>query len=97
MKNNGFTLTEMMIVLVIICGLMFLVIPNISNTRNNIDGMTCDAYQTLVNSQIQAYFFEHGVYPTLEDLTEGEYIYSSHCPDGTPLIIENNRVKVDVE
>ncbi|HEY8364627.1 MAG TPA: competence type IV pilus major pilin ComGC [Haloplasmataceae bacterium] len=95
MNKQGFTLTELLIVLIVISGLMFLIIPNLTHTKSNIDDKTCDAYMELVNSQIQAYFLEHDAYPTIEDLLSEGYIKSTTCPNSnTRLIIDTESHKV---
>lgn len=83
MNKNGFTLTELMIVIIIISGLMYLIVPNITSTKKALDDKTCDAYIELVNSQIQAYKLEYDDIPlTLTDLVNGNYIKSEKCPNG---------------
>jgi competence protein ComGC len=74
MKNqNGFTLIEMMIVLLIISVLLIITIPNIANHSANIDKKGCQAYVKMVEAQVQAYKLDKQTYPaTLEVLeTEG--------------------------
>ena len=67
MKNKAFTLIELLIVLSVICGLMFLITPNIAGTKDKIDKKTCAAYVELVNAQILAYYAEHDEYPAETD------------------------------
>ena len=43
-RNNGFTLTEMLLVLLIVSGLSMLVIPNVIRTKDTIDDKSCQAY-----------------------------------------------------
>lgn len=88
-RNNGFTLTEMLLVLLIVSGLSMLVIPNVIRTKDTIDDKSCQAYIALVNSQIQHYALDHDKYPeTLNELIEKEYIQSDKCPDGRELILD---------
>ncbi len=83
MNKKGFTLTELLIVVIIISGLMYLIVPNITSTKKALDDKTCDAYIELVNSQIQAYKLEYDEVPlTLTDLVNSNYIKSDKCPNG---------------
>lgn len=94
MNKNAFTLTEMLIVLIIISSLMFLVIPNISKSKKNIDNQTCDAYIILVESQIQAYIIENGSLPIdIDALVNEGYIQSKNCPNGELLEIIDEKVQ----
>ncbi len=86
MNQKGFTLTELMIVLIVISGLMFLIIPNISNTKESLDHKSCEAYVELVNTQIQAYVIDHNMLPSdLQTLVDENYIKSTTCFDGTSI------------
>jgi len=90
MNKKGFTLTELMIVLIVISGLMYLVIPNITSTKNSLDKKTCDAYIELVNTQIQAYLIDHDQLPTdLGVLMTENYIKSTTCPDQSIIYYQN--------
>lgn len=91
MNKKGFTLIEMMIVVIIISGLMYLIVPNIINSKESIDNKTCDAYIELVDSQIQAYILDTDQSPLdLNTLYEAGYITSTTCPNGEVLTIVNN-------
>jgi len=88
MNKRGFTLTELMIVLVVISGLMYLLIPNASKSKASMQSETCDAYIMLVNSQIESYYLEYGVYPdSMDELIEHKYLKYDHCPNGKLLEI----------
>ncbi|QVK19196.1 prepilin-type N-terminal cleavage/methylation domain-containing protein [Mycoplasmatota bacterium] len=90
MNKRGFTLTELMIVLIIISGLMYLVIPNITSTKSSLDNKTCKAYIELVNTQIQAYRIDNDELPIgLQTLVDEKYIKSDTCPDGSIIKYEN--------
>ncbi len=59
MKNikdeAGFTLIEMMIVLLIISVLILIAIPNVTKHSKSIDEKGCDAYVKMVQGQVEAY------------------------------------------
>lgn len=91
MKNQkGFTLIEMMVVLLIISVLLIITIPNIAKHNASINDKGCKAYLKMVEAQVQAFHIEYKEYPTniqeLEDkgyLKEGE----SACPSTTNIVI----------
>lgn len=90
MKNErGFTLIEMMIVLLIISALLLIMVPNISTHSSNIDKKGCEAYIKMVGAQVQAYKIDKGDFPTFEELHQLGYLKDANatCPDGTPLKI----------
>jgi competence protein ComGC len=94
-KNNyGFTLIEMMIVLMIISILLLIAIPNMTNNNDLANQRGCDATIDLLQAQVGAYFVEHKNYPSkLEDLKD-KYVDTIVCPNGTELILVNNKVVV---
>ena len=77
LKNKrGFTLVEMLIVLVIVSVLSLLIIPNVMSTRSNIDEEGKYALNQLVHTQMNLYNFEddHSGEVDLEMLFQGKYI-----------------------
>ena len=56
MRNEkGFTLIEMMIVLLIISILLIITVPNVAKHQQTIEAKGCEAFTRLVQGQIQAY------------------------------------------
>lgn len=55
LKENGFTLIEMLIVLFVISVIMLLVIPNISKNKSSIDSTGNEAFATVVQTQLDLY------------------------------------------
>ncbi|MDF2700224.1 MAG: competence protein ComG [Haloplasmataceae bacterium] len=96
MNKKGFTLAEMMIVVIMISGLMLLIIPKLGETKTSLDHKSCDAFVNLVDSQIQAFYLDKSIYPmNVTVLFDAGYIKSKTCPDGTEVSIENKKaVKV---
>ncbi|EKN63986.1 competence type IV pilus major pilin ComGC [Schinkia azotoformans] len=84
MKNqNGFTLVEMMIVLMIISILLLITIPNVTKNNSSVKKKGCDALVQLVGAQVQAYEIEKGsTPPDLETLITEKYIKTYTCPGG---------------
>lgn len=100
MKNeNGFTLIEMLIVLLIISVLILVTIPNVTKHFASIDSKGCEAYVNMVQGQVEAYRVEKMTYPTIQDLIENDYLQSDNatCPNGEEIIIgEDGHVKTTV-
>lgn len=67
-QQAGFTLIEMLIVLLIISILILITIPNVTKHFATIDKKGCTAYITMVQGQVEAYRVDYMAYPTLEDL-----------------------------
>lgn len=101
MKNEkGFTLIEMMIVLLIISVLLIITIPNIAKHNANINTKGCEAYVKMVEAQVQAYGMDVGSYPaSIEILAEAGYLKGdeSACPSSTNIVIGTNGEVTKVE
>lgn len=97
MRNEkGFTLIEMLIVLLIISVLILVTIPNVTKHFQTIDAKGCDAYISMLQSQVEAYKIDHHKYPSIEDLQREQYIPSGDvkCPNGDPVeILSDGEVK----
>jgi competence protein ComGC len=91
MKNQkGFTLIEMMIVLMIISVLLIITIPNVTKHNANINDKGCEAYIKMIQAQVQAYEMEKQEVPTkIEQLIDAGYLKSnkSACGNDTLLTI----------
>ncbi|RKJ60384.1 prepilin-type N-terminal cleavage/methylation domain-containing protein, partial [Butyricicoccus sp. 1XD8-22] len=85
MKNNesGFTLIEMLIVLLIISVLIIITIPNVTKHFATIDEKGCDAFVTMVQGQVEAYKIDFNKYPSVEELVAEGYLKESEtsCPN----------------
>lgn len=87
-NERGFTLVEMMIVLLIISVLILISIPNVTKHSANIDKKGCDAFIKMVEGQVQAYKIENNDIPTMEELKTGEFISGTDaCPNGDKIEI----------
>jgi competence protein ComGC len=93
MRNNekGFTLIEMMIVMLVISVLLIITIPNITKHNSNINNKGCDAYVKMVQAQVQAYEMDKNKVPTLEELKAEKYIKedAKGCPNGKKIAIDS--------
>lgn len=91
--EGGFTLIEMMIVLLVISVLVLIAIPNVTKHSKSIDDKGCDAYVQMVQGQVVAYKMDYHTDPSLGDLIDGEYLpEGAMCPDGSTISIENGKV-----
>ncbi len=93
MKNEkGFTLIEMMIVLLIISVLMLIALPSMTKNNSLVKSLGCEATIDLVQGQVGAYEAEKNTLPTIEELHDGGYIDTVTCPDKKTLLIDSNGV-----
>lgn len=98
MKNEkGFTLIEMMIVLLIISILLIVTLPNITRHNSKINSTGCEAFIKMVEAEVQAYYIDNSSYPdSTEDLVAEGYLIEGQttCPNGKALSINNGSVNV---
>ena len=96
MKNEkGFTLVEMLVVLLIISILILVTIPNVSKHFATIDEKGCNAYILMLQGQVEAYKLNNNVYPTsVSDLIDEGYVVEEElkCPDNTEIKIVDGKV-----
>lgn len=93
LKNEkGFTLIEMMIVMLVISILLIITIPNVAKHNSNINNKGCQAYIKMVQAQVQAYEMENNKVPSLQDLIDEGYIKkdTKGCPNGKTVTIDSS-------
>ncbi|HLQ98457.1 MAG TPA: competence type IV pilus major pilin ComGC [Candidatus Dormibacteraeota bacterium] len=91
-KEAGFTLIEMLIVLLIISVLIILIVPNLSKSSKGIDEQGCEALISVVQAQVNLYYLENRVYPTtLQQLVDDGYLAEEQtkCSNGESLVIND--------
>ncbi|NLY78916.1 MAG: prepilin-type N-terminal cleavage/methylation domain-containing protein [Lysinibacillus sp.] len=90
MKQEGFTLIEMLIVLFIISILILITVPNVTKHMNTIDDKGCDAYVHMVQGQVESYRIAKNEIPTLNDLEREGYLKDgmNTCPNGNEIHID---------
>ncbi|SDM86825.1 competence protein ComGC [Psychrobacillus sp. OK028] len=95
-NNRGFTLIEMMIVLLIISVLILISIPNVTKHSASIDDKSCKAFVKMVEGQVAAYKIEHKTIPTLEELETDGFLpeNDTSCPNGATITIDSVTGKV---
>jgi competence protein ComGC len=89
-NQQGFTLIEMMVVLLIISVLILIAIPNVTKHSATIDEKGCQAYVKMVQGQVEAYKMEMNKIPLLTDLVASQYLNADQitCPDGRAIAID---------
>lgn len=97
-NKHAFTLTEMLIVLLIISSLAAFVLPNLLKTKQKVDTEACTAYMKLVEGQVQLYLLESDEpLESLETLESAGYIEATTCPDGRELTLDLTTYKVSIK
>lgn len=95
MKNNkGFTLLEMVVVVMIIAVLFILTIPNVSKVIDSVDDNACDALTRVVDSAIVQYKLTYGEYPGgVDDLVSAGLLSSDQttCSNGKSIYISSGQ------
>ncbi|MFC7060616.1 competence type IV pilus major pilin ComGC [Halobacillus seohaensis] len=97
MNEKGFTLIEMLIVLLIISVLLIITIPNLTENTNSIRAKGCEALALTAEAQVEAYYIEHDNLPTsLEVLVDENYLKQTKCPNGEELGYTAETGKVEI-
>ena len=93
-KKNGFTILEMMIVMLIVALLLLITLPNIQQKEKIIRNKGCEALLEIVNSQIMLYEIDQLETPTcVQELIDFGYLKKGQdtCPDHSQVVIENGQ------
>ncbi len=81
-RVKGFTLVELMIVVLILGALAAIAIPRIMGGAQTARISACNTNVDMMNSQIELYFANEGSWPTqLSDVTSDP----NYFPEGTPV------------
>lgn len=85
LKNQrGFTLIEMLIVMLIITVLIAIAIPNVSKQTSAVDEKGCKAFVQMVQGQVESYRMDKKAVPVMADLVSEGYLKAGEtsCPNG---------------
>ncbi|MEC1438773.1 competence type IV pilus major pilin ComGC [Bacillus sonorensis] len=95
MNEKGFTLIEMLVVMLVISILLLITIPNVTKHNQSIQKKGCEGLKSMIQAQITAYEIDHdGKTPSLGDLEPEGYIKKNlACPNGKPIVISNGSVQ----
>ncbi|MCM3611254.1 prepilin-type N-terminal cleavage/methylation domain-containing protein [Planococcus sp. MERTA32b] len=95
LKNQkGFTLIEMLIVMLIITVLIAIAIPNVTKQRSSIDDKGCEAFVQMVQGQVESYRMDLKAVPTVAELVSEGYLKTdeTNCPNGDTVNISTDGV-----
>jgi len=84
-SEKGFTLIEMMIVLLVISVLLIITIPNVTKHNSKINDKGCQAFVKMVQAQVQAYEMDkHSLPADIQALVAEGYLNDGEnsCPNG---------------
>jgi len=101
MKNQkGFTLVELMVVVVIIGILVAIAVPVYNNITETAEEKACKANVRTIQGAVGMYYAKYGDYPgVVEDLTKDGDKYLEEppeCPSGGGYVIQDGTVTCDV-
>lgn len=99
MNEKGFTLIEMMIVLLVISVLLIITIPNVTKHNSKINNKGCEAFVQMVQAQVQAYEIDKREKPAnIQALIDEKYLNEGEntCPNGAEISITSEG-KVEAE
>jgi competence protein ComGC len=94
MKNQkGFTLIEMLIVLLVISVLLLITIPNVTKHNASIQEKGCEGLINMVQAQATAYEIENNTTPSIAELVNADYLRDTPvCPNGNSVVITDGEV-----
>lgn len=88
--KRGFTLLEMVAVVMIVSVLFLLTVPNISKVVDSVDSKACSALTKVVDSAIVQFKLDYGKMPnSIQDLVSAGYLTKQQttCTNGKELQI----------
>ncbi|MDF9760592.1 prepilin-type N-terminal cleavage/methylation domain-containing protein [Peribacillus simplex] len=90
MNERGFTLIEMLIVLLVISILLIITIPNITKNQSTIQSKGCEAFVKMAQAQVQAYEIDNAKLPvSIDELESQGYLKQTSCPNGNDISLDN--------
>ena len=87
--EKGFTLIEMMVVLLVITVILLVALPNVARHSANINEKGCEALVHMVQGQVEAYKMEGIGEVSFASLIEAGYLREADltCPNGNTLVL----------
>jgi prepilin-type N-terminal cleavage/methylation domain-containing protein len=79
---QGFTLVELLVVVLILGALAFIAIPRIGQSSTTAKKNACSTNVDLLNSQIELYYANNGSFPASLATVTGD---ANYFPDGAPV------------
>ena len=81
-KETGFTLLEVMLVVILISILAAIVIPRFMVGSKQAKVQSCEMNRAIINTQIEVYYFSEGTWP-MDSMADIKTNYN-YFPDGIP-------------
>lgn len=97
-QNNGFTLLEMTIVIIIISVIFLLSVPSIQKTLSVVNNKGCKAIEKVADSAILQYKMEYDEYPgSVDDLVNAGLLNESQtkCDGSKSLVISDGEASIE--
>lgn len=97
-KQNGFTLLEMTIVIIIISVIFLLSVPSIQKTLSVVNNKGCKAIEKVADSAILEYKMEYDEYPSsVDDLVNAGLLNESQitCDGSKQLVIIDGEASIE--
>lgn len=92
-NEKGFTLIEMLVVLLVISVLLIITIPNITKHQSNIQSKGCEAFVKMAQAQVQAYEIDNNRLPSnVGELKDEGYLKQTSCPNGENINLDADGV-----
>lgn len=85
-NTKGFTLIEMLIVLIIVALLMAIIIPNVAGQRNRIETQAKINIAEIIETQTNTYKLVEKDDPSLKDLVTKQYITQKQADEAERLL-----------
>jgi len=82
MKSKGFTLLEVLLVVVLISILAAIIIPRFTVSSKVAKVQSCEMNRSIINTQVEMYYFTEGTWP-IDDLSDIK-TNEGYFPDGIP-------------
>lgn len=98
MVKKGFTLLEMVVVVMIISVLFLLTLPNVSKVINSVDNKACTVMTKVVDCAIAQFKLDYGTMPnSITDLVNAGYLDENQttCSNGNNLYLEDGHCVSD--
>jgi competence protein ComGC len=90
-NEQGFTLIEMLIVMLVLSVLLIITVPNVMKNQEAVNSKGCDAYVKMVEGQVQAYKLKEGSMPSMENLISSGFLKEDvKCPEGKTAVIADD-------
>ncbi len=97
-REKGFTLVELLVVVLILGALAAIAIPRISQSAETAKINACKTNVDLINSQIELYFAQEGEWPkNINDVVKDSDYFPDgepECPFGTAYSYDSNKHRI---